>query len=320
MEIFGLLWTEIIMRPMINSLVFFYYFLFGSFGLSIIVFTVIIRLLMIPLTVRQYTQMKKMQVIQPRMKALQEKYKDKKTQENRRKLSQETMGLYKEAGVSPIGCLGPMFIQMPIWIGLYRAIIKTIPPTPEGLSDLSVLIYSWNPGISSIPLSSIFLSSIDLADLVSSAVMPWNFGLPILVGASMWLMQKMTTVPSTDPRQRQTNQMMLGMMPIMFGGFTWQFPSGLAIYILFSNLVGIVIQYFISGKDMFKNFSFINLGQNNNIEQNTDIEQNDLKTTSKETSLNTKDGDNHGEDIHRKRRRRSNRRGSSGNRRRTGRS
>ena len=91
------------------------------------------------------------------------------------KLQQETMALYKEAGVNPIGCLGPLIIQMPIWIGLYRAIIKTIPPTPEGLADLSVLLYSWNPGISSIPLGSVFLSTIDLADLVSAAIVPWNF-------------------------------------------------------------------------------------------------------------------------------------------------
>ena len=319
MEIFGLLWSEIIMRPMINSLVFLYYFLFSSFGISIIVFTVIIRLIMIPLTVRQYTQMKKMQVIQPRMKGLQEKYKE-KTSENRRKLSQETMGLYKEAGVSPIGCLGPMFIQMPIWIGLYRAIIKTIPPTPEGLADLSVLLYSWNPGISSIPLGSVFLSTIDLADLVSAAIVPWNFALPVMVGASMWLMQKMTTVPSSDPRQRQTNQMMLWMMPIMFGVFTWQFPSGLAIYILFSNIVGIIIQYFISGNEILENFSINPFSRNKNIKINN---ENSLDLSSKKIikpNSNIKDGNKNGEEIHRKRRKRSNRNSSSGNRRKARRS
>ncbi len=309
MEIFGLLWTEIIMRPMINSLALLYQLLFQNFGISIIVFTIVIRVLMIPLTIRQYHQMKKMQLIQPRMKALQEKYKD-KSREARQKMSKETMGLYKEIGVNPIGCLGPMFIQMPIWIGLYRAIIRTIPGTPEGLANLSTLLYGWNPGISSVPLDSMFFG-INLADFVSAAPLPLNFFMPILVGVSMWVMQKMTTVPSTDPRQRQTNQMMLWMMPIMFGVFTFQFPSGLAIYILFSNIVGIVIQYFISGKESLSNLNW----RTSSASSVTDIKNE--ANYSNETKSQIKDGNENGEEIHGQKRRRSNRRSSTRNRRRT---
>lgn len=309
MEIFGLLWTEIIMRPMINSLALLYQLLFQNFGLSIIVFTIVIRILMIPLTVRQYHQMKKMQLIQPRMKALQEKYKD-KSREAKQKMSKETMALYKEIGVNPIGCLGPMFIQMPIWIGLYRAIIRTIPGTPEGLANLSTLFYGWNPGISSVPLNSMFFG-INLADFVSAAPLPMNFFMPILVGVSMWVMQKMTTVPSTDPRQRQTNQMMLWMMPIMFGVFTFQFPSGLAIYILFSNIVGIIIQYFISGKESLSNLNW----RTSSASSVTDTKNEE--NYSIETKSQIKDGNENGEEIHGQRRRRSNRRSSTKNRRRT---
>ena len=309
MEIFGLLWTEIIMRPMINSLALLYQLLFQNFGISIIVFTIVIRVLMIPLTIRQYHQMKKMQLIQPRMKALQEKYKD-KSREAKQKMSKETMALYKEIGVNPIGCLGPMFIQMPIWIGLYRAIIRTIPGTPEGLANLSTLLYGWNPGVSSVPLDSMFFG-INLADFVSAAPLPLNFFMPILVGVSMWVMQKMTTVPSTDPRQRQTNQMMLWMMPIMFGVFTFQFPSGLAIYILFSNIVGIVIQYFISGKESLSNLNW----RTSSASSVTDIKNE--ANYSNETKSQIKDGNENGEEIHGQKRRRSNRRSSTRNRRRT---
>ncbi|MDP7612705.1 MAG: YidC/Oxa1 family membrane protein insertase [Dehalococcoidia bacterium] len=309
MEIFGLLWTEIIMRPMINSLALLYQLLFQNFGISIIVFTIVIRILMIPLTIRQYHQMKKMQLIQPRMKALQEKYKD-KSREAKQKMSKETMALYKEIGVNPIGCLGPMFIQMPIWIGLYRAIIRTIPGTPEGLANLSTLLYGWNPGVSSVPLNSMFFG-INLADFVSAAPLPMNFFMPILVGVSMWVMQKMTTVPSTDPRQRQTNQMMLWMMPIMFGVFTFQFPSGLAIYILFSNIVGIVIQYFISGKESLSNLNW----RTSSASSVTDIKNE--ANYSNETKSQIKDGNENGEEIHGQKRRRSNRRSSTRNRRRT---
>jgi YidC/Oxa1 family membrane protein insertase len=260
MEIFGLLWQEVIMRPMINILALLYQLLFSNFGLSIIVFTVLIRLAMIPLTVRQTRQMKKMQLIQPKLKAIQDKYKGKKG-EDRRKMSSETMGLYKDAGVSPVGCLGPMIIQMPIWIGFYRAILRTMPSTPEGMANLSDLFYAWNPAIASVPFDSHFLG-LSLVDLVSAAAMPWNYVLPVLVGASMFLQQKMTTNPSTDPRQKQTNQMMLWMMPIMFGAFTWQFPAGLAVYILFSNVIGVVIQYYVSGKQPIELFGRSFLGTN----------------------------------------------------------
>ena len=258
MEIFGILWQEVIMRPMINSLALLYQLLFSNFGLSIIVFTILIRLAMIPLTVRQTRQMKKMQSIQPRLKAIQDKYKGKKG-DARRQMSSETMGLYKDAGVSPVGCLGPMIIQMPIWIGFYRAILRTMPSTPEGMANLSDLFYSWNPAISAVPFNSQFLG-LSLVDLVSAAAMPWNYALPVLVGASMFLQQKMTTNPTSDPRQKQTNQMMLWMMPIMFGAFTWQFPAGLAVYILFSNAIGVVIQYYVSGKQPIELFGRSYLG------------------------------------------------------------
>ena len=258
MEIFGILWQEVIMRPMINSLALLYQLLFSNFGLSIIVFTVLIRLAMIPLTVRQTRQMKKMQGIQPKLKAIQEKYKG-KAGDARRQMSSETMGLYKQAGVSPVGCLGPMIIQMPIWIGFYRAILRTMPSTPEGTANLSDLFYSWNPAIASVPFDSHFIG-LSLVDLVSAAAMPFNYALPVLVGASMFLQQKMTTNPTSDPRQKQTNQMMLWMMPIMFGAFTWQFPAGLAVYILFSNSIGVAIQYFVGGKQPIELFGKSFLG------------------------------------------------------------
>jgi len=258
MEIFGILWQEVIMRPMINSLALLYQLLFSNFGLSIITFTILIRLAMIPLTVRQTRQMKKMQSIQPKLKAIQDKYKGKKG-DARRQMSAETMGMYKEAGVSPVGCLGPMIIQMPIWIGFYRAILRTMPSTPEGMANLSDLFYSWNPAISAVPFNSQFLG-LSLVDLVSAAALPWNYALPVLVGASMFLQQKMTTNPTSDPRQKQTNQMMLWMMPIMFGAFTWQFPAGLAVYILFSNVIGVVIQYYVGGKQPIELFGRSFLG------------------------------------------------------------
>ena len=233
-----------VIGPMVNSLVFLDKILFSNFGLAIIFFTVTVRLLMIPLTIMQTRNMRKMSALQPRMKAMQARYKD--HPDGRRIQSAETMKMYKSAGVSPIGCLGPMVLQMPIWFGLYRAIFRAVPATPEGTANLSTVLYAWNPAASEVPLGSMFIG-MDLVDLVQNAPAPFNFALPILVGASMWAQQKISAMPSMDERSAQTNQMMLWLMPIMFGFFTFQFPAGLAVYILFSNLIGVAITAVISG-------------------------------------------------------------------------
>ena len=236
MEFIGDIWNFIV-ATMINSLVFLYDVSFDNFGLSIIIFTVLIRLIMVPLTVKQSRQMKAMTAIQPKMKELQEKYKG-----DRQRVSQETMKLYREQGVNPLGCLGPMFIQLPIWIGLYQAIIQTLPSTPERLADLARHLWSWLPQVHQvIPLDSSFLW-LNLAKPDPSPIV-----MPILVGASMWVMQKMTTMPATSDTQASTNRMMLWMMPVMFGFFTLNFPSGLALYWIVSNIIGIAIQGFITG-------------------------------------------------------------------------
>ena len=319
MEFVGILWDELLMRPMINSLALLAHLLFNNFGLSIIVFTVFIRIVLIPLTVRQTRSMKKMQELQPRLKALQDKYKDKGPAE-KRQLTSETMKLYKEAGVNPVGCLGPMIIQMPIWFGLYRAILRTMPPTPEGLANLSHAFYSWNPAILSVPINSKFLG-VDLADFVQGAPLPWNYALPVLVGATMWLQQKMTTgnQPAVSAQQAQTNQIMLWMMPIMFGFFTFQFPAGLALYILFSNIVGIIIQYYVGGKQPIVLFGRAYLGSAEERAKALAGQPSGSAAPAlvEDDSTEEKDEDGQSTDVHRKNRRRGNRGSTGSSRRRT---
>jgi YidC/Oxa1 family membrane protein insertase len=228
---------------MVNSLLLLYWVFFSNFGIAIIAFTMLVRLVMVPLTIKQSRQIKAMNGLQPLMKQLQEKYKN-----DRQRVSQETMKLYKEHGVNPLGCLGPMFIQFPIWIGLFQAIRQTVPNNPENLVELSGNLYSWLPQVHSIiPINSSFLwMDLALPD-------PSPFVMPILVGGSMFVMQKMTTMPSVDARQASTNRMMLWMMPLMFGFFTLNFSSGLAVYWVVSNIIGVAIQGFITGWDPLKN-------------------------------------------------------------------
>ncbi len=230
------LWNLLLLEPMVNGLIGLYALMLQNFGIAIIVFTVLVRLATMPLTLRQTRSMKKLQELQPRIQELQKKYpKDKP------RVQQEQMKLMKEVGVNPLGCLGPMVIQMPIWIGLYWAILQALAVSPEDLLRLSGRLYSWAPAINQLlPLNAGFLwLDLSLPDRV--------FVMPVLVGASMWVQQKMTTVANTDPRQSQMNQLMLWMMPMMFAFFTLSFPSGLALYWVVSNGIGIVIQYFVSG-------------------------------------------------------------------------
>ena len=236
MEFIGFIWNQGIIIPMINILVLLYSLLLDNFGLAILVFTVIIRVATLPLTLRQIKMTQGMSQLQPLLKEIQQKYAD-----DRQRVSQETMRLYKEHGVNPLGCLGPMFIQMPIWIGLYQAIITTLPTNPEALVGLSQKLYSWLPLVNqAVPLDSHFLW-LDLA-LPDKAPI-----LPVLVGLSMFAVQKMTTMPSVDARQAQTNQMMLWMMPLMLTFFSFSLPSGLSLYWVASNLIQMAIQYYRTG-------------------------------------------------------------------------
>lgn len=230
------LWYLIIVDPTLNGLI----ALSGvlpkqvQFGLAIILLTIFVRLILLPVSLRQLKSTKAMQSLQPKMQELQKKY-----GKNKQKLQQETMKLYKESGINPIGCMGPMLIQFPVWIALYQSIMRALATTPENLLDLSNRLYSWQAVSHALPLNSHFL----WLDLSGSG----DFFLAILVGGSMWVQQKMTTAPSADPKQQSTAQSMQIMMPFMFGAFVLMFPSGLAIFWLVSNLIGIATQYFLGG-------------------------------------------------------------------------
>ena len=228
------LWYLIIGDPILNVLIALSHILFSSFGLAIIALTVIVRLVLWPLTKRQLDSTKAMQSMQPKIQELQKKY-----GKNQQKLQQEMMKLYKEAGVNPAGCIWPMLIQFPIWIALYQSIMKALATTPENLLNLAQHLYSWGVVSQAIPLNSHFL----WLDLGSQG----DFLLAIIVGGTMWVQQKMTTAPSVDPRQQSTNSMMLLMMPLMFGLLVLMFPSGLALFWAVSNIIGILTQYFFTG-------------------------------------------------------------------------
>jgi YidC/Oxa1 family membrane protein insertase len=223
----------VLLRPMLNFLTLLSGYLFGSFGLAIVVLTVIIRLVTLPLTQRQLHATKAMQALQPKLVELRKKY-----AKDTKRLNEETMKLYKEEGISPFGCALPMLGQLPIWIGLYQAVIQGLGIAPENLLGLSKQLYSWAPIQEQVPLDSHFL----WLDLGSGDIF-----MAILVAVSMWILQKMSTQPSADPTQQSMSRVMLWMMPLMFGFLALSFPSGLSLYWVFTNLMSIAIQYRVSG-------------------------------------------------------------------------
>ena len=226
-------WELIIQQPVINVLIVISQYLGGSFGLAIIALTIIVNLAMFPLTMKQIHSTKAMQDLQPKIAELQKKY-----GKDRQKLGQEQMKLYKESGVKPAGCFLTMLIQMPVWIALYQSIMLSMAVAPEGMINLSQYLYPWPVVFEALPLSREFLG-MNLADS--------NIILAILVGASMWVQQKMSTTVSSDPTTAQRNQMMIWMMPLMFAFLALNFPSGLALYWVANSVVRIAIQYKATG-------------------------------------------------------------------------
>jgi YidC/Oxa1 family membrane protein insertase len=205
------LWNLIILNPILNGLIALSSIFSGNFGLAIVVLTIIVRLILWPLTKRQLNSTKAMQ----------------------------EMKLYKDAGINPIGCIWPMLVQFPVWIALYQSIMKALATTPENLLDLSYHLYSGQVISQAFPLSSYFL----WLDLGGRG----DLGLAIIVGGTMWVQQKMTAAPSVDPKQQSMNSMMQMMMPLMFGLFVLMVPSGLALFWAVSNVIGIITQYFATG-------------------------------------------------------------------------
>ncbi len=234
---------DLILNPFVTVLTLLYSVFGNSPAAAIILFTILVRVIMQPLNAQQMRSSKAMQELQPELKKLQEKYKN-----DREKLAQEQMRLYKEKGINPLGGCLPLIIQFPIWIGLYQAINHALAATPLQLLDLSGrFLVSGLDHL--VPLNNIWLGM----DLTQPPTPPSNpafaLALPLLVLVTSYLQSKMITpsAPASNddgqPNQTQAmTQSMTTIMPIMMGFFSLSFSVGLSIYFIVSNIVSI-IQY-----------------------------------------------------------------------------
>ncbi|MEW6718620.1 MAG: YidC/Oxa1 family membrane protein insertase [Chloroflexota bacterium] len=244
------MWDSLIIDPLINTLLYIYSIFGHNFGLAIILLTVLIRIILYPLTAKQIKSSKSLQDLQESKKwqEIQKKYKN-----DREKLAQEQMKLYQEMGINPFGACLPTLIQLPIIIGLYQSIINALASTPIQLLDLSRHIYSFFPNISSlIPLNSHFLwMDLSQKERLFLPFLP-NVGIPvlaILVVITSYMQSKLMTPPQSNPGDQgaQMSKMMNIYMPLLIGYLALSYASGLALYFLASNVVGI-LQYAIMGK------------------------------------------------------------------------
>jgi len=229
----------------INVLLWIYNVIGQNFGIAIILFTILIRVVTWPLNAQQMKGAKAMQDLQndKDWQAIQKKYaKDKE------KLAQEQMRIYREKGINPFGSCLPTLIQFPIIIALYQSIIRALAATPLDLLKLSRSI---NPAF------------LDVAKLIplNSKFLWMNLGQPepyyilaVVVAVTTYIQSKLTLPPSTNPNDQSAamGQSMTLTMPLMLGWFALTFPSGLAVYFVTSNLLGIV-QYAAMGKANWSN-------------------------------------------------------------------
>jgi YidC/Oxa1 family membrane protein insertase len=216
-------WFDIIAKPLLVTLRFFNKYLF-NYGLSIILLTIIIKILFWPLTHKSYQSMKEMRKLQPMMAKIREKYKG-----NKQEMQKQLMGLYKTYKINPMGGCLPMIVQIPVFFALFRVLPNSIElrhaPFVLWIKDLSA-----PDRLFSLPFQIPFMAP--------------PYGIPVLtliMGASMFLQQKMT--PTTgDPTQAK----MMMLLPIVFTFMFINFPSGLVLYWLVNNVLSIAQQYRIN--------------------------------------------------------------------------
>lgn len=204
-----------IMLPILNA----FYSVTHSYGVAIILLTIVVKAALFPLTAKQFKASRQMQMLQPKMQELQAKYKN-----NPEEMQRKLMEFYKENNANPFSSCLPTLLQLPFIFALYAALMS--PAFKEQISHQSFL----------------FISDLANSGIFTKEGTHWdNLILVILFGASTWLMQKMMTTNPSDPMQKQ----MLVMMPVMITGMFLFFPlpSGVLLYIVVSNLVSLAQNY-----------------------------------------------------------------------------
>ena len=218
-----------------------------SYGFAIAILTVIINVIIFPLTLRQTRSTKRMQDAQSDIKKLQKKHKD-----NKEELNKAMAAMYKEKGINPLGCILPLIIQMPIWFALFRVLrdpLNFIPSSSVLFKDLEIS-------------TSLTFFNMDL-QIPPSEVSEWIDRIPYLVLillvilTALYQQQQITKKSGkSDNPQAQQMQMVGKVMPLFFGFISWTLPTGLVVYFLTGNIFrigqqGLIVR--LDGREEVKN-------------------------------------------------------------------
>ena len=218
-------WFYFITKPLFKVMDWIYH-LTGNFGLSILIITVLIKALFFPLANKSYVSMAKMKAAQPAMQEIQTRYKD-----DRMKMQQELMALYKKEKINPLAGCWPVLLQIPVFFALYKVLFVTIEMRQAPF-------FGWIKDLAAPDPTSIF----NLFGLLPFT--PPHFLMvgvwPIIMGITMWLQMKMNPEP-TDPTQK----MIFAWMPLVFTFMLASFPAGLVIYWAWNNILSVSQQYII---------------------------------------------------------------------------
>ncbi|MEI6775669.1 MAG: YidC/Oxa1 family membrane protein insertase [Chloroflexales bacterium] len=224
----------------------------GSVGFGIIIFTICARLVILPLTLTSLRSSRKMQQIQPLIKDLQRKH-----GKDQQKLQEETLKLYREYKINPVGGCLPVLLQLPIFFGVYQAVYHLMVPAQRVNLSAAAAKLLEDPNVAHL-FSANFLG---LFNLGTSAFGPGGAGfaaplylvLPVLSIMLQVMQTTMATPRTQDPQQKAMTQAMM-FMPLVFGYIAFTFPSGAVLYWVVSSLVGVVQQYFTSGWGSLANY------------------------------------------------------------------
>ncbi|KRR26086.1 insertase [Bradyrhizobium lablabi] len=240
-------WFYFITKPMFLVLDYFFH-VFGNFGVSILLVTLLIKILFFPLANKSYASMAKMKSVQPQLQALKERYPD-----DRQKQQQEMMEIYRKEKINPIaGCL-PVALQIPVFFSLYKVLFVTIEMRHAPF-------YGWIKDLSAPDPTTIF-NLFGLLPFDPLAVFGPHFGAylmlgvwPIIMGITMWIQMKLNPTPP-DPTQK----MIFDWMPLIFTFMLAGFPAGLVIYWAWNNLLSVIQQSYIMRKNGVKVELFDNM-------------------------------------------------------------
>src|SRR5574341_804587 len=240
-----------VVNLMVNALIFIYGLVWHNFGIAIILFTVLIRLLTWPLNAQQMKGAKAMQDLQSdkEWQGIQKKY-----AKDREKLAQEQLRVYREKGINPFGSCLPTLIQFPILFALIPSITYAIGSTPLSLLKLSRSLYPFQDATALVPLNSQFLG-MDLG--LPERTLILGYAIPVLaiiVALTTYIQTKLTMPATADPNDQSaaTARIMSIQMPLLLFFFSLNYASGLAVYFVASNLLSIV-QYAMMGKVNWRN-------------------------------------------------------------------